>query len=273
MTKTEKLLQYLRKIFLSRGILLCRTTNFNRLQNLAEKLWPTKTEFNLIRVGGGKGGGYLVPNDLEGIEACFSPGVSDTATFEIQIKEQFGIGSILADYSVDSAPSNFQPISFTKKFIGAIDNGKYMSFESWMKNELNQNSGKDLILQMDIEGGEYEAIIALPEDLLTKFRIIVIEIHSIPSWADPHLFSIVEVFFAKLLKSFYVVHNHPTNALPLVRIGNFLAPTTFELTFLRKDRTANLGFIEEFPHQYDKPCVPEIPELVLPGNWYVSRNL
>ena len=36
---------------------------------------PTGCSKSLIRVGSKADGGYLVPNHLEGIDACFSPGV------------------------------------------------------------------------------------------------------------------------------------------------------------------------------------------------------
>jgi len=32
---------------------------------------PVKTNHDLIRVGGQVDGGYLIPDDLEGIETCF----------------------------------------------------------------------------------------------------------------------------------------------------------------------------------------------------------
>lgn len=37
---------------------------------------------DLIRLGPNGDGGYLVPDDLTGIEACFSPGVCATSEFE-----------------------------------------------------------------------------------------------------------------------------------------------------------------------------------------------
>ena len=37
---------------------------------------------NLIRLGNDGDGGYLVPDDLNGIEACFSPGVAGNVNFE-----------------------------------------------------------------------------------------------------------------------------------------------------------------------------------------------
>ena len=35
----------------------------------------------MIRLGGDGDGGYVVPDDLDGLAACFSPGVSDVADF------------------------------------------------------------------------------------------------------------------------------------------------------------------------------------------------
>ena len=55
------------------------------LLNFVKKLRPVKTKFNLIRIGGAKDGGYLLPADLDGIAACFSPGVADTANFETEL--------------------------------------------------------------------------------------------------------------------------------------------------------------------------------------------
>jgi hypothetical protein len=51
-------------------------TEKTRIINLIQSLAPQTTDKALIRLGPNKDGGYLVPNDLDGIEACFSPGVS-----------------------------------------------------------------------------------------------------------------------------------------------------------------------------------------------------
>ena len=49
----------------------------NELKELIKALRPVQTKIRLIRVGGANDGGYLIPDDLEGIAACFSPGVAD----------------------------------------------------------------------------------------------------------------------------------------------------------------------------------------------------
>ena len=69
-----------------------------------------------IRIGSDNDGGYLVPNDLEGIKYCYSPGVSNNSDFEDQLST-YGIECFLADYSVD-APAKDNPLFlFTKKYL------------------------------------------------------------------------------------------------------------------------------------------------------------
>jgi hypothetical protein len=119
-----------------------------QVKELIKDLRPVKTKYDLIRIGGNNDGGYLLPNDLSGVSTCFSPGVDVTASFEIDLCKR-GIGSHLADGSVDSAPSNFTPLSFTKKYLDGVNTDDYMTLEYWVKREAPLTG--DLILQMDIK--------------------------------------------------------------------------------------------------------------------------
>lgn len=259
------------KIF-SKGVFIEKMTKSNAIQHLINKLHPVKTTFQMIRFGGDKDGGYVLPDDLMGIEACFSPGVDVTASFEMDLMQKTGINSHQLDYSVEGPPSNFESLSFTKKFLGGFCDEKYITFDKWMESTPQNLSNKDLILQMDIEGGEYISLLSTSDDLLSKFRIILIEIHLVESWGHPDFFNfIVEPFFAKILKNFTVVHNHPNNCCGIVNLGGVLAPRVFELTLLRNDRVDFQGFVNEFPSEIDYRNVDSRPDLHLPKNWY--RNV
>ena len=61
---------------------LTRMTPINEVKQLIELLYPINCKKGLTRLGPEKDGGYLVPDDLDGIEACFSPGVSNVSGFE-----------------------------------------------------------------------------------------------------------------------------------------------------------------------------------------------
>ena len=58
-------------------------------------------------------GGYLVPDDLEGIVACFSPGVSNVAGFEKDCALK-GMKVFMADASVEARPRSIRSLSLLR---------------------------------------------------------------------------------------------------------------------------------------------------------------
>src|SRR3954463_7181162 len=82
------------------GWSVTRQVPIDRQAALLEAARPWQTEHPLIRVGGAGDGGYLLPDDLDGIAACFSPGVSNQATFEEDLLAR-GIPCFQADASVE----------------------------------------------------------------------------------------------------------------------------------------------------------------------------
>ena len=73
-------------------------TDAGALRRMLTALHPQNTTTNLIRVGPSGDGGYLIPDDLDGLVACFSPGVSDISGFEVQCAER-GMDVFMADAS------------------------------------------------------------------------------------------------------------------------------------------------------------------------------
>jgi hypothetical protein len=217
-------------------------------------------------LGGQFDGGYLVPDDLEGLAACYSPGVDVTADFERQLLDR-GIGSHLADASVDGPPGGLAVKSFTKKFIGAVDDDRFMTLDRWLAATEPGESG-DFILQMDIEGSEYASILATQPETLDRFRIIVMEVHWLEAWALERHFDVVEAMFAKLLTNFHVVHLHPNNFGGVTNIRGVRCPRVIELTLLRKDRSPDLGRVDVLPNPLDRPNRSDRPDLLVPADWY-----
>jgi len=237
----------------------------DKLKSIIKSLRPVKTKYNLIRVGGANDGGYLLPDDLEGITACFSPGVDVTASFEQDLLNR-GIRSHLADGSVDGVPKGLEVSSFTKKHLSGLYTDQTMTLISWMSD--HHAFMDSYILQMDIEGAEYETILAADRNTLNRFRIIAIEVHNTQHWFHPIAFGLVQTFFAKLLEDFHVVHIHPNNNCPFIQYDEVFFPSVFELTLLRKDRADAEGFADELPHPLDQPNVLDKPDRHMPEGWY-----
>jgi len=250
---------------LSAGISVARPSDIKAVRNLVARLHPLDTEHPLIRMGTKGDGGYLVPDDLDGIAACFSPGVADRATFEESVIQR-RIPCFLADASVDHSPLEGGMAHFTKKFLGVVNNDTTVTLDDWVN--ANKPGKDDLILQMDIEGAEWPVLLNVSRDTLRRFRIIIIELHSLERLMDMHALFIIKSAFDRLLDDFYVVHNHPNNNGRAVRRGSFVIPCTMEITLLRKDRAKSTKFARTFPHPLDATNDPYLPDPPLPPQWF-----
>lgn len=93
-----------------------RLTDKNELQSLLNKLRPISCGNELIRLGPEGDGGYLVPDDLAEIKACFSPGVDRISGFEVDCANM-GMNVFLADKSVEKPPQSHELFQFTKNIL------------------------------------------------------------------------------------------------------------------------------------------------------------
>lgn len=257
--------EYLKSLLLSQNKLLCKTTDVAVVKDFISALKPVTTNHNLIRIGGKGDGGYLVPDDLNNINGCFSPGVCEVANFELEFANR-GIKCFLADYSVEAPPIQNELFDFEKKYLGQVEDSIYITLENWVNRKAPNQS--DFILQMDIEGAEYEVIFDTSSETLRKFRILVIEFHRLEAIIVKSGFDLINFTFRKLLKDFEIVHIHPNNAAKPKVYKTFEIPPTMEFTFLRKDRISSSQPTPTFPHELDSACAPNNKDYPLPSCWY-----
>src|ERR1035437_4145413 len=147
---------FLKESLLKLGLNVSFLTSSELIDEFLRKCYPVTTNIELIRIGENTDGGYLVPNDLDGIEACFSPGVAETASFEIEMARR-GIKSYLADYSVAAPPVQNDLFYFEKKYLGNKNSDIFMTLDNWV-NRKNESKENDFVLQMDIEGWEWDVL-------------------------------------------------------------------------------------------------------------------
>ncbi|MCG7520390.1 FkbM family methyltransferase [Ruegeria sp. Ofav3-42] len=244
------------------------TTNAARRTFFADVIRPYDLGYKLIRVGDFGDGGYLLPNDLEDIVACFSPGVSLQSSFEMDLAKH-GIPSFMADGSVEEPVLKIPDSNFIKKHLAAKSGPDVISLEDWISTYAPTEG--DMILQMDIEGAEYPVLSTLPAELLNRFRIIVLELHRIPSiLMKPGAFKRAYPALSALKDGFACAHIHPNNASGTVDIEGETFPRVIEATFVRRDRVKQCVPATDFPHALDRRHRPNGPLLNLPQEWIGS---
>jgi len=257
-----------RSDYFSRGIYVSAMTNSREIYDLIRLLWPFETSYDLIRVGSDRDGGYLIPNDLTAIKACFSPGVANTVDFEADLLDRFGIRSHLADFSVTTPPA-LELKTFTKLNLACYESESTMTLEDWIDSKEPESDDSSLILQMDIEGAEYHVLLNTPRSVLKKFRIIVIEIHEVWAWGSDSFYKIAHQLFTKMLQDFIPVHLHPNNVTGRISLGEVIVPQAFEITLINKARVAGFESLKysRLPHALDRPNEPKLVDSSLPAYW------
>jgi Methyltransferase FkbM domain len=228
---------------------------------------PTPSEHNLIRLGGEGDGGYLVPDDFEGIEAAFSPGVDDRAMFESDMLAR-GIPCFLADASVERAPIVHPKMQFIKKYLGVVSSGNFITLDEWV--DVSAPGTGDLLLQMDIEGAEWPVLLNVSDHSLKRFRMIVVELHAMDRLLDRYGAIIIQSVMQRLLRDFAIVHVHPNNYGGAVHRGSLTIPRVLEVTLLRRDRLRESNKPLFFPHPLDRVNNDQMADIALPKQWYRS---
>ena len=172
----------------------------------------------------------------------------------------------LADKSVDHLPEDHELFHFTKKFVGAMTNADFITLDVWVASLLPKTNS-DLLLQIDIEGYEYETFLSVSEALMHRFRIIVAEFHLLEHLWNRQFFNLASRAFDKILQTHACVHIHPNNVEGSLKKGGLEIPRVMEFTFLRKDRIQHSDYQVHFPNPLDCDNTSNRP-LVLPKCWY-----
>lgn len=246
------------------GILIDRYISSGEVDAILRLLRPLNSGHEMIRIGSQNDGGYIAPNVLDGVTACFSPGVSTNSSFELELAD-LGIRCFMADYSVEAPPQKHPKFDFVKLYLDSVNTPTSITLSDWMKQK---DPGGDLILQMDIEGFEYAVISSTPSEVLSRFRIIILELHEFDSIVTAIGNLTIKNTLNRLLENHSVVHVHPNNLGMPRKFQNKCLPRGLEVTLLRNDFIRGTGFADNLPSLLDQPNSLIYPNFLLDQKWF-----
>jgi hypothetical protein len=215
---------------------ICIIQNLKIMNELKEALTPVDNGNTKIRIGHNRDGGYVVSKEcVDESQIVFSLGIGDGSPGqECECDKQLadeGKQIFMYESAYDEPPIKHENFHFNKLFVTS-DNFKT---EIQTKHPDTDN----MLLMMDIEGGEYELLSNIDDEILTKFSQICFEIH----WMHRRTNDVISII-NKLKANFDLIHIHGNN---YAYILNGM-PDVIELTFVRKDKATseikplNIGF-------------------------------
>jgi len=182
-------------------------------------------------VGGTTDGGYLVPDINLGDFTLFSPGVGHVVNFEYHFAE-LGHKVFLTDASVSKPPRPHDNFFFEQKNLGSRKSEVLLG--PW----IDSHSGPEelVAVQMDIEGGEWEALApySVSDKTLSRVAWMVVEFHGLQKlWTESDARRMISVF-DRILEFFIPTAVHANNCAPGLEVGQYFLPSVFEVTLLNK---------------------------------------
>ena len=273
-SRKQKIKDFVKRTAFSHRIIICRVAQTTKIEKFITRFRENYVPVDLVRIGGDADGGYLIPDIFDRIAYCLSPGVADTADFEAELSRRYGIKSFMIDGSVASAPFADDNFHFTKKFLGYRTDGDFITLSDWLESILDAGAGSDhgMILQMDIEGGEYDVLTFESTATLGRFSAIVIEFHNLERLFDRYFLKTISIIFEKLYRNFSICHVHPNNCCGVTSFNGIDIPKVIEVSFLRHD------LVDQFkssaplslPHRLDRRNVADHDDIEMPAIWYKS---
>jgi hypothetical protein len=209
------------------------TKNTKKIQTILNYLAPNQYLGKIKRVGGKADGSYVVPIEiLDKNTYLLSGGIEDNNEFEIFVASR-GITGIQIDNSIAEPPRNHLNLKFLNATLGNTDKPGHVSLETLI-NKIPKN--KKILIKIDIEGGEIEALGSLSAKNLKRIDCLVMELHNLGSITSKNdkIYNLLNRLHKANLRSIFVQAN---NACLTYTLAGTLIPDNIEITYAKKYKT------------------------------------
>jgi hypothetical protein len=159
------------------------------------------------RFGSANDGGYLMCENLKPLDAAYSYGVGANDDWGCQVSRHYHVRVHQYDCFDPARPTcNGGTFVFHNECVGNQTGYRGSRFFDTLENQIRRNgdTSRRLIVKMDIEGAEWDSLLAAPDELLASIPQIAMEMHG---FDDPKIIEVIR----KLKRNFYLVNLHFNN--------------------------------------------------------------
>jgi hypothetical protein len=205
----------------------------------------------LTRFGSPNDGGYLMcENLLDDIHSAYSYGIASEDNWGCEVSRRLRVPIHQYDCFTSDRPScDGGTFVFHAECVGDAPEQKERRAFDTVVNQLAKNgdTGRRVLIKMDVEGSEIEALMSTPDEVLANIAQLPMELHGV----DQRFLDLI----LKLKRTFHVVGVHfnnwgcEPNAAPMPGVA-------YQVLFVNRD----LGILDPggTPHQPGAP--PDAPD-------------
>ena len=162
----------------------------------------------LKRFGSANDGGYLMcENLIAPLDAAYSYGVGTNDDWGCEVSRRYHVPVHQYDCFDPARPTcEGGRFVFHNECVGDRSGYRDSRFFDTLENQISKNgdTGRHVIIKMDIEGGEWESLLTAPDELLASIPQLAMEMHG---FDKPQILEVLR----KLKRNFYLVNLHFNN--------------------------------------------------------------
>ncbi len=219
----------------------------------------------LERFGEAHDGGYLMCGNLLGhVQSGYSYGIGGKDQWGCDISARLDVVVHQYDCFNTRQPACFrgETVFHAECVAGARQTAEGRLFDTIASQVArNGDRNKRIVLKIDVEGAEWDSLLALPEATLQQIDQIAAEFH----WVEDEHYRWIQdekhlLLVRRLKESFEVAHIHFNNASCVGDLAPF--PTSaYEVLFVNKRlAVVDSGRTRAVPHELDAPNNPSLPD-------------
>lgn len=222
---------------------------------LLDELQPvTLRDCTLKRYGGPADGGYVMcANLIPGVESAYSYGIETEDNWGCQLSKEFQVPIHQYDCFTPHRPTCAGGrYVFHDECIGdetaTIDGNAFDTLANQIAK--NEDAAKRLIVKMDIEGAEWDSLLATPDDVLARIDQMPMELHGTD---DARFLALVR----KLKQQFHLANLHFNNFACSTESAPFPSPA-YQVLWVNK-RLAEVDPAAPVPAPLSAANAPDNP--------------
>ncbi len=237
-------------------------TPFRTLVDTLSLLTPSDVDCEKLRLGSVNDGGYVVLDRLRPVQTVFSYGLDWNLSFDRALADR-GHRIVMFDHSIDGLSRDHPNFLWVREGLAAekTTDQRLSSISEHLQRYADSES--DLILKIDAEGAEWNALALISEATLFRFEQIVVELHGLHQLADPPWQARARAALSNLRKHFHIHHVHANNCGYLAVVSGLTVPDVLEISCIRKDCVQARTSSTLYPTSLDWPNDPSKPDLPL----------
>ncbi len=218
-------------------------------------LTPFDIDRPKIRIGPNTDGGYIFVNDISAHQIIISYGIGREYRFDIEMAER-GHDVYMFDHTIEAIQAENKKLHFFREGVAGRTDISQNLFS--IKDHLHRHQirGDRLILKMDIDGAEFDALEAVPDDTLDRFEQIVLEVHWLNNLVDLAFRDRFRRIFRRINSAFTLFHVHANNwdgPNGLAIVAGIPVSTVLELSYVRSASVHRLPSQTLYPTALDYP--------------------